>query len=766
MSAESGRARGRAIRLALFAATGASALLAAAGANAADAAKPRALDEVVVTARRVEESQQTAPVAITTLSQAALDRNRVQSLADLQAFVPSASVTGYNSRNQEWFTLRGQGQTGLETGGGVGGGPAVVGYLAEVPINIAGPGLYYDLASVQVLNGPQGTLFGRNTTGGAILFEPRQPTHEYEGYATGTLGDYGRREAQAAVNIPVSQDFAIRIAAQAGHRDGYTRDVLQKKEDQDRDFVSVRVGALYTHERFANYFLATSTEYKESGSGNILIFANPNRPDIVAALATQKALGPRQTEHSVTDERDVGHFLTFIDRTSFELTDDLTLRNIVSWTHYRTARRVDEDGSPIIVLDSTGPLPGTWHKNQEVVTEELQLQGHALDKRLQWQVGGYYEHSHNPENTSFSQQFAPTFFLDTFRIDQSGTTQGLYGQATLALDNILSGLKATAGYRHTWDRIGFADAFAGSATMVPSPGDPCFSVAGQVFPNNCLVSDHATHDGSSYIFGLDWQVNPDLLAYVVTRQGYKSGGFNLVATQLGATNSAFFSYRPERVRDLEAGLKSDWQVGEGRGRTNLAVYGSKYIDAQVLTAAVVGGSVQGITANAAKATIWGIEIENTFRPTDAVELNLTYSYLDASYDRYITPLGNDLTGTPYPNAPKNKLAAGARFRLPLSADDGEVWLGATYTFQDRMYVGIGDNGPGSPANTQPSYGLLNLRADWYKVMGSKVDLSVFVTNATDKVYPVTWLDLYNALGFATATYGEPRMWGVSARYSF
>lgn len=745
----------------------AAAVSAPAHAETAAAGAPGAsLDEVVVTARRTAESQQRVPIAITTFSQTALERNDVHSLVDLQQFVPSASVTGYNSRNQEWFTLRGQGQTGLETGGGVGGGPAVVGYLAEVPVNIAGPGLYYDLASVQVLKGPQGTLFGRNTTGGAILFEPRQPGQDLGGELSATVGDYGRRELSGVINIPVSDRFAIRIAGQTGHRDGYTHDVIQDKDYEQRDFDSIRLGALYSGERFTNYFLATYTDYRENGSGNILTFVRPGNPALEQAFAEQQALGVRATQHSVTDERDVGRFLTFIDRAAFQVSDTLTVRNVMSFTHWRTSRRVDEDGSPVIVLDSTGPLPGDWHKNQQVFTEELQLQGRTSDDRLKWQAGLYYEHGENPENTSFSQQFAPTFFLDTFLIDESHSSKGAYGQATYRLDNVAEGLSFTAGYRHTWDEVAFGDAFAGSATQVPSPGDPCFSVAGAVYPNGCLVQDSTSDDGSSYTIGLDWQVNPSTLLYVVHRQGYKSGGFNLVATQLGATDSDFYRYRPETVRDVEAGLKADWGFGQARGRSNLALYYSKYTDAQVLTAAVVGGSVQGVTANAASATIWGFEAENTFRPTPNVELNLTYSYLDAGYDEYVTPLGNDLSNTPYPNAPKNKIAAGVRLRLPVTDSAGELWIGGTWSFQDDMYVGIGDNGPGSPANTQPSYSLVNLRADWYDFMGTRLDVAVFVTNVTDKAYQVTALDLYNALGFASASFGEPRMYGVTLKRSF
>lgn len=722
--------------------------------------------DIIVTARRVEESQQRVPIAITTFDQEALERNQIRSLVDLQQFVPSASVTGYNSRNQEWFSLRGQGETGLDTGGGVGGGSAVVGYLAEVPVTIAGPGLYYDLASVQVLKGPQGTLFGRNTTGGAILFEPRQPGDELEGYLSATIGNYGRYELQGAINLPITKGLAIRVAGQSGDRDGYTRDVLQNVTYQSRTFDAFRVGVRYESGGFSNYLLANYVEYDETGAGNILLFVRPGNPALEAALAEQKALGIRRTQHSVTGQRDIGKFLTIINRTSLALSDNLTLRNIASFTHLRTSRRVDEDGSALIILDSTGPLPGTFHKNQHVFTEELQLQGDSFGGILDWQIGGYFEDAENPENNSFSQQFAPTFFLSAFRIDRANTSKGLYAQGTVALDGVADGLKFTAGYRHTWDRVALGIAFAGSATQVPSPGDPCFSVAGSVYPDNCLISDSSSDNGSSYTLGLDWQINPSTLVYLVHRKGYKSGGFNIIATQLGATDSDFFRYDPESVFDVELGLKSDWRLGGGRGRTNIAVYRSKYKDAQALTAAVVGGSVQGVTANAASATIWGVELENTLRPSPDVEVNLTYSYLNARYDEYVTPIGRDLSDTPYPNAPEHKIAAGARFRLPLAESSGEIWFGATYSFQDKIYVGIGDNGPGSPGNTQPDYGLVNLRADWYGVLGSSFDLSAFVTNLTDKAYQVTAIDLYNALGYTAGTFGEPRMYGATLKYSF
>src|ERR1700722_16070257 len=154
------------------------------------------LEEVIVAARRRDESLQQVPISITAIDQDALRRQGVSTLTDLQELVPSAFVTGYShGSTQQFFSIRGQSESGLNTGGGTGGGPAVVGYFSEVPVPMSGPGLYYDLQSVEVLKGPQGTLFGRNTTGGAVLFEPQRPDLEkMSGYGQLLAGDYGRAQ--------------------------------------------------------------------------------------------------------------------------------------------------------------------------------------------------------------------------------------------------------------------------------------------------------------------------------------------------------------------------------------------------------------------------------------------------------------------------------------------------------------------------------------------------------------------------------------------
>src|SRR6266403_1286887 len=171
-------------------------------------------------------------MAISAFDQDTLQRQGVSTLTDLQQLVPSAYVTSYaHGSSQQFFTLRGQGETGQNTGGGAGGGPAVVGYFSEVPTQMSGPGLYYDLESVQVLNGPQGTLFGRNTTGGAILFEPRRPTDKFEGWLEGDFGERANVELKGAINVPIIDDkLMVRVAFDRHTQDGYTKNILNGKD--------------------------------------------------------------------------------------------------------------------------------------------------------------------------------------------------------------------------------------------------------------------------------------------------------------------------------------------------------------------------------------------------------------------------------------------------------------------------------------------------------------------------------------------------------
>lgn len=731
------------------------------------------LEEVIVTARRREESLQQVPISITAIDQDTLQRQGVSTLTDLQQLVPSAYVTGYaHGSSQQFFSIRGQSESGLNTGGGAGGGPAVVGYFSEVPVPMSGPGLYYDLQSVDVLKGPQGTLFGRNTTGGAVLFEPQRPDlARLAGYGQLLGGSYGRAQGEGAINIPVIDGkLAIRIAGQMESREGYTRDVNTGAHYDNRHFQSARIGILFQpNDVVENYFIGNYVAVDEHGPGAQLIAANPATSaagtSILNFLAAQQARGVRATALD-TPERDQGIFYNLINKTSVKLNDDIRLRNILSYSGQRIRRDDDEDGTTLVLLDSLGPAPGTWQVHTTTLTEELQLQGDSLADVLNWQTGVYYEDdtTPSPSDQSFTQQVVLLpFYFNTTGTNLGGTTTGLYGQGTYKLNKLLEGLSFTAGYRYTWDRLheGYSQTLSSGRT--PTAGDFCLSVAGGALFPNCAVYAAAKHGGDSYTLGLDYQANASTLLYLVSRQGYKSGGFNIVAATVGDINSPAFSYKPETVRDVELGIKAEWSMGSMRGRTNIALYNSWYLNAQVNTSELIKNQQEAVTQNAARATIRGLEIENTLQPTSLTELTLNYSHMDASYTRYLTPLGQDLTGLPYAYAPKNKGSASARVRLPFPSSIGEVWCGGNFTYQDRVFAGFSAVTPGSYI---PSYGLLGLRAGWGKINSTGLSASVFVTNLADKVYRVANEDLYTTIGTSTTVYGEPRMYGVTLKYQF
>ena len=732
-----------------------------------------ALDEIIVTARRRDESLQRVPVSITAIDQDTLQRQGVSTLTDLQQLVPSAYVTGYShGSTQQFFSIRGQSESGLNTGGGAGGGPAVVGYFSEVPVPMSGPGLYYDLQSVDVLKGPQGTLFGRNTTGGAVLFEPQRPDlDKVTGYGQLLAGDYGRAQGEGAISIPlIDGKLAIRIAGQMESREGYTRDVNSGVEYDNRHFQAARIGILFQpNDAVQDYFIANYLAVNEHGPGAELVAANPATSaagaSILNYLAAQQARGVRSTALD-TPELDQGIFFNLINKTSIKLGDDMRLRNILSYSGQRIRRDDDEDGTTLVLLDSLGPAPGTWQVDTATTTEELQLQGDAAAGALDWQTGVYYEDDStpNPAKQSFTQQVVLLpFYFNTTDTNLGGTTTGLYGQGTYKLNALLEGLSFTAGYRYTWDRLHEGYSQTLSATRSSEPGDFCLSIAGGLLYPNCSVYAAAKHGGDSYTVGLDYQANAATLLYLVSRQGYKSGGFNIVAATVGDVGSPAFSYKPETVRDVEFGVKTEWSVGNMRGRSNIALYNSWYLNAQVNTSELIDNEQEAVTQNAARATIRGLEIENTLQPTSFTELTLNYSYMDAFYTRYVTPLGQDLTDLPYAYAPKNKASASARVRLPLPASIGEVWLGGNLSYQDRVFAGFSAVTPGSYV---PSYGLLGLRGDWEKINGTGLSAAIFVTNLSDKVYRVTNEDLYTTIGSATTVYGEPRMYGVTLKYQF
>lgn len=737
------------------------------------------LQDIVVTARRQSENIQSVPVAVTAYSQEDLRQRGVQSATDLQNFTPSLSVIGNTSRNQETYTIRGIGGSGSL---GTGGGPGVVGYFAEVPTNASGPGLMFDLRSIQVLKGPQGTLFGRNTTGGAVLFDPARPTFDnFGGYAEMTLGNYDRMSGNAAVNIPILDDvLAIRVAGQFDSRSGNTYDVNTNRDYNDRNNYSGRVGILFRpSDSFTNYTAVNFVGVNEHGPGNVLLAVNPTtrvvagnpnspvRPNPLALLlnpllATQRARGVRRIALS-TVTKDVRKDMLVLNSTEWKIAEGFSLKNIFSYARTRANAASDGDASALVINDLRGAPGDNFNANTRTITEELQARFTSGPATLQ--VGGFYSNNKSAGPSLFVSQnlggvaLTPagpviipiTLFQDSANVDDE--SKAVFANLGWKVTDTLT---ATLGGRYTWDK------FAGDISIrIPELANQCATNPG-FFSPRCSRAFDGKSDGPSWHAGLDWQAAPDTFAYVVSRRGYKSGGIN-PSVLLVSANSPFFRVRPETVTDVEVGVKREWDLSGVKARTNVAAFYSRYEDIQRSDYALIGGFNTQVITNAAQATIKGVEFEGVLIPFDALTLTGTYSYNDATYDRYIDPAGFDRSGFPFQYVPKHKFSIDGQLRLmPRGSRVGDVALRASYGWQSRQQVASDVQ----PFDTIPSYGLLNLRLDWSRIDGGPLDAALFVTNVTDKTYRVTSNATYFTTGLVGSVFGDPRQYGASLRMRF
>lgn len=712
------------------------------------ASRANEFQDIVVMARRREESLQNVPVAISAVTPQVLEEKGIRSVEDLRIAVPGLNISGQR-RGEASFYIRGQGPGIFNTGQR--NFTSVATYFAEVPAELAGAGSFYDLASVQVLKGPQGTLFGRNTTGGAVLFEPQRPTFETEGYVKAAAGNYDYRDVEAVLNIPVVQDvLAIRLAGNASARDGYTTSVVTGQVLDERDYHAYRVSVLFTPAHgFENLTIVDRAERDQSGTSAILRTVNPEHPLAAALqpyLERQQELGVRKTMIP-TRIYDRGYSFGVTNKTVWELNEDLTLKNIVSFRKNRTDRASDYDGTPISTfLIENAPEGRSWQIGQEQVTEEIQLQGKAPALNLSYILGFYHEVS----KPGFPQEIRQSLFgtLGIRHLDSHDRSDAVFVHAELALSDQW---QLSGGFRHTWDKRRASISVyneAGECTQQVPPG------TGAIL---CPFSARAKFKAPTYDATLQYSFSSRALAYVAYRHGYKSGGVNLPSPA-----AEYTSFEPEYVDEFEIGLKADWDVGVPL-RTNISLFLDKYKDIQISSPVVIPNvAIVSLVQNAAKATNKGIEFEGTIQPTHNLSIGGYFSYLDAGSDVTV-PGTAAVKGRQTAFQPKWKFGLNARLDVPLAGDAGDLGFSADYSWQSRT-----NTNETNPAleTSYPSYGLLNGRIEWSGIGGTGLDIAIFGTNLTNKKYILGGFPMASPAGFETALYGEPRMYGISGKYRF
>lgn len=770
------------------------------------AQEPLMLEEVLVTARRKEENMQEVPIAITAFSNEALREKNIVQMDDLRTNVPSLGVSvGGSSTNAPIISLRGQrpAEVLLTLD------PAVPLYFAEVGLSpTQGTNLsIYDLENVQVLKGPQGTLFGRNSTGGAVLFTPKRPGDELGGYLEVQGGEYNLGGVEGAIDVPLGDTAALRVGGKYLKRDGYQdnladNNLASKEEFWDEDSKAVRVSLRFSPtESFENLSIfdwskndakarvPTPLAFNPSGAGgcqicpvtNTFFNSGANEGLIDDALARQSGRDWNEIETDL-DGRDEVENTFFANTTTWDINDDLTLKNIFGYRDMEQTFHQDTDGTWLPMFGTitegdqnsigvTTPSSALQSKvDATQYSDELQLLGVSFDNQLDWIVGAYW--SNMDGSQTGPTQILPIVPQNSPNGDADNTAYGAFAEGTWGFNDQWA---MTLGARQSWDeREVTVSNTRRNSCLVEDPGNP-----GTFLPDDqCSRKEDEDFDKPTFRGVLNWTPTVTSMAYGSVSTGYRTGGFNL----RGTNDVTLAPFEEETVTNYEIGYKADWNIGEGAMlRTNFAVYYQDYEDIQK-TQATLGpdGTFGTNTINIAEATISGFEADLLFSPIDSLTLTLSYSYIDAEYDEWdeydeATDSFVDRSYRDFTWIPESSLTSGARWELPVNENLGVIALSVHYYYQDEVAVATDQTPYDIPGvnNAQlndtiyeDSYQVWDLRMDWLEVAQSDFDLAVWGRNLGDEEYGVGGLNVLDSLGWASNVYGAPRTWGASVRYRF
>ncbi len=783
------------------------------------------MEEVLVTARRQEERLQDVPISMSMFNQEQMNNANIVTAADIATYTPSLQVNSRFGDDSSNFAIRGFSQE-LRTTSSVGV------YFAEVIAprganttqsgDGAGPGDFFDLANVQVLKGPQGTLFGRNTTGGAVLITPQEPTSQFEGYLEASTGNFDMQRLQGVINIPASDSLRIRLGIDRQKRDGYLDNISGIGPDHfaDLDYISLRASAIWEiSEQLENYTIVKYTDSENNGAPFSLFACNPQvgfGTFCVADLDGRKATG-RNGQHDVysyvpKSESELQQS-QIINTTTWHISDNLTAKNIFSYAEFESRQNMAiygtdwrfPPGAPNgqeIQLQMVGArdFPTT---DQKTYVEELQLQGTAFDERLTWQTGLYYEESRpngtygsmNPAMLSCDMATLASKNVGDWRCNDILAAAQYVGMGGGLFDpvpfTVGSGLHApggvtyrnraiygegsydlsdqwilTAGLRYTKDDTrGWTE-----ETVYYFPG----SVLGGYFAPSGSTTEVRRPETSSekptWLLGLSYAPDDSVTIYGKYVRGYRQGSVNLAAVP------GWDTHGPEQVDTYELGVKTSF-AGRFPGTFNIAAFYNDFQDQQVQFGYYrdIGVGTTSIL-NAGASTIQGVEIDGNVWLTERFNLAFSYAWLDTEVDEMKIPTPDQypagvamfsgtttVEGEPLSYTPKNQLVLNANYRFPLDPALGDLSAMLTYVYTDEMQAVAKAT---SPLAVLPSYELFNLSVNWQGIAGSPLDASLFATNLFDEEYRTNVAGNWDSMGLEVGRVGQPRMYGARLRYSF
>lgn len=756
-------------------------MVAASAVSAQESLLSTGITEVIVTAERRESSLQDTPIAITAMNAETLIDRGITDLEGVIKATPSMSFTPYPpTANTLTLYMRGSGvqdvgQITIDTAIGLYQDGFYISRGQMVTFDLA------DVERVEVLRGPQGTLYGRNTTGGAVNIISKKPTGEFGIKQELGFGNNGRLRSMTALDLPAWGGLSAKLSFLKREQDGYVKNIGPSNdfgaEDQTAGRIALRwdTGAPFT----ADYFYergeldSTPLYYTNSALAGIIPgYSDQGRPEARSYRAIDLPWSPGEFE---------SHGLTL----AWEVNDALTLKSLTGYRDLSVAYNQDYAETFFAGFRSLDDI------RSHQFSQELQAVGSALDGRIEYVAGLYHfkeagRHSQHTVITNALPGADPLLMNKDRYVTMESKSQAAFAQLTWTPPILDDRLGLTFGGRYTKDKRSADRSFLTTYFGFPIAQEP----APGLINSNDLESSRFN---PSFTANFAW--TDDVSTYLRIATGYKAGGSSesVDIGQFGVT------FAPEDVIVYELGLKS--YLFDRRVRLNAAAFSSRYEDMQLFFNTNPGDLSVVLGLNAGKATIRGLELETLWQPIDSLSFTLEYTYLDPKYDEVLAPAGTIFdpavnSASPYRvgqdvkqlfsagYAPENTLNLGSSWTF---LERGRSTLTAilNYRWEDRTYhsSGAGPAVPNHELASRPSFGLLDGRLSWKTELANerRLRLDIWGKNLTDKEWPLyvvasgSPVPVYDALtdtvspaGYSSApiAWAERRTYGMNMVYEF
>ena len=726
-----------------------------------------ALEEVIVTAEKREQNLQDVPASISAFSASQIEQAGWDDISQLETSVPSVSVGG-DGDSRPFIFIRGVGSRKFDMGseGSVGVFVDEI-YNARFSSSLSG---IVDIERIEVLKGPQGTLYGRNTIGGAVSLYTVKPTEEFEARVKVAAGNEGYQRVGGYVSGAISENWVGRLSASTRSDDGNMTEILSGKNDgQDADAVRVNLIGQLSNKTSLEFTAQTTSLDQEArlaqangemgplglyqlGHALPLPFLPaPLRGAIVAGI--QAGTVANILREAALDPRNVK-----MDRPGFSnLESDLVSLKIEHESDNFlftsiTSRTSDEIHEQTDFESTTRDAIWTDVKqNSKQLTQEFRFTSvdggmFTMDDRLTWVVGLYYFNDEGYRMDDYSvgvegnipPQFYPAvqglaYSQARQDVTLDNTSIAFYGQATYAVTDQLN---LTLGIRRSDDEKDFI-----TQMITNTPGYP-FVAAPFTLPQTL---EYGSTDPK---ISLDYAINDNSMAYITYSSGYKSGGVTF-ATWAQAGNVGGFE--EEHLDSLEIGYKA--RLMNDRMQLNLSAYRYDYTDQQVQSIVVVNGSPQGLTDNAAESEMTGVELEMNYLLTNALRVDFNYFNQDAVFDDYA-----DKSGNPMQFAPENAYTVALNYAPDLW---NNLQMRAEYSYKDEFQFDAGNR----DVSLEPDHGVVNLTASMD--LSDSASLRLFCNNCSDELIRTQVTTFASSQGGGgRSIYGPGRRVGAEITYNF